>query len=172
MLKKVLLTLLLINISACGPYWYKPYGKVFTQLPKGGTPGFNLGWTHGCQSGMGTQFGGAIYMTFYTWSRDPDIIKTYKTPEDIDRIRKRYPKELGKVDWNNPLEVNKNFSDYNNIFWAAHSFCHGYVLGQLQNANMSPPIPSQERINFNNMSIGNVYKIDGRGDGRWGNGYW
>lgn len=146
-------------------------------MPKGGTPGFELGWKHGCESGLGTQFGGAIFMTFYTWHKDPDIVKFNKTPEDIARIRERYKKELANVNWNNPAEVSKNFSDYNTIFWPAHGFCRHYALGQLQNAGMTPPIPGDDRA-FGNAgggltdSIGNVYKIDGRGDGRWGNGYW
>ena len=141
-------------------------------MPKGGSPGFNLGWKHGCESGLGTQFGGAIYMTFYTWHKDVDIIKSVKTPQDIDRIRRRYPNELASVNWNDPADAEKNFQHYKKIFWQAHSFCRQSVLGELQNAAMNPPIPGDDRYTFSNGAIGNIYKIDGRGDARWGNGYW
>ncbi len=158
--------------SSCGPYWYKPHGSVFRQLPKGGSPGYRLGWKHGCQSGLGTQFGGAFYMTFYTWHRDIEITKANPSNQDIDIIRKRYPKELKDVNWQDINDIKKNFSDYNKIFWIGHAFCRQSILGELQNAGMNPPIPGDARFTFENGAIGNIYKIDGRGDGRWGNGYW
>lgn len=170
--KKIFIILLLTLTSGCGPYWYKPHGSVFKNLPKGGDPGFNLGWTHGCQSGLGTQFGGAIYMSFYTWHRDVDIVKANPTPEDIDRVRRRYPKELAGINWNDPADIKKNFAHYNQIFWGGHVFCRQSILGELQNAGMNPPIPGDDRFTFSNGAIGNIYKIDGRGDARWGNGYW
>ncbi len=171
-MKKIFSILILILISSCSPYWYKPHGQVFKLMPKGGTPGFNLGWRHGCESGLGTQFGGAFYMTFYTWSRDPEIAKANPTPEDIEIIRKRYKKELKDVNWNDPEDVTKNLRHYNMIFWPGHAFCRQSILGTLQNAAMNPPIPGDDRIDFGKGAIGNIYKIDGRGDARWGNGYW
>ena len=98
-------------------------------MPKGGSPGFQLGWIHGCESGLGSQYGGGLFMYFYTWSRDPDI--TSVNP-DINKIRRRYKKELAGVDWNNRDNINKNFGDYNAIFWNAHGFCHSSILGVLQ----------------------------------------
>lgn len=171
-MKKIFILSFLILISGCSKYWYKPMGSVFELMPKGGSPGFNLGWTHGCESGLGTQFGGAIYMTFYTWHRDVEITKANPTPEDIEKVRKRYPKELKGVNWDDPEDVKKNFRHYNYVFWQGHPFCRQRALGRLQNAGMNPAIPTQERIDFPKGAIGNIYKIDGRGDARWGNGYW
>jgi hypothetical protein len=172
MQKKVLLLTLLIFTSSCGPYWYKPHGSIFKMTPKGGSPGFNLGWKHGCESGLGTQFGGAVYMTFYTWHRDVEITKNNPTPADIETVRLRYPEELKGVNWNNPQDVEKNFRHYNSIFWQGHNFCRQSILGSLQNAAMTPAIPGDERVDFTKGAIGNIYKIDGRGDARLGNGYW
>ena len=170
--KKIITVLSLIFISGCVPYWYKPYGRIFTHLPPGGSPGYRLGWNHGCESGLGTQFAGAVFMTFYTWHKDIDIVKSQPTQEDVDRVRKRYPKELAGVDWKNPASIKKNFSDYNTVFWGGHNYCRQAALGTLQNAGMNPQLPGEERVDFSKTSIGNVYKIDGRGDARWGNGYW
>ena len=171
MLKKIFIISLLLLSSSCGRYWYKPYGRIFNYVPTNGTAGLELGWLHGCESGLGSQFGGAVYMTFYTWKKDPDIAKAVKTPEDIERIRARYRNEkIAKIDWNNPIEVNKNFSDYNAIFWSAHIFCRHAVLGQLQMAGMEPTIAGGDRYNPVNGAIGNIYKIDGKGDARLS--YW
>ena len=172
MLKKLLIISAIFLLSSCYPYWYKPYGSIFKNLPKGGTPGFNLGWIHGCESGLGSDFGGNIFMTFYTWHKDVDIASFNLTPDSIERVRKRYPKELAGVNWNDSGDITKNFRDYNSIFWAGHSFCHNAIIGQLTDASMNPAIPGDERVQFDRMSIGNVYKIDGRGDARLGNGYW
>ncbi len=177
MLKKIFILLIILSSSSCSRYWYKPYGRIFNYLPKGGTPGFELGWLHGCESGLGSQFGGAAYMTFYTWKKDPTIAKATKTPEDIALIRKTYRKEkIAKINWNNPLEVEKNFSDYNTIFWGAHTFCRHAVLGQLQMAGMNlggsggPPLAGDVRYDPAAHSLGNIYKIDGKGDARLS--YW
>ena len=171
MLKQLLAILIILTLSSCSRYWYKPYGKIFNKMPKGGTPGFELGWTHGCESGLATQFGGAIYMSFYHWKKDVDILKTNKTPEDIERIRKRYKKEkLANIDWNNPAEVQKNFNDYATIFWGAHIFCRHGALGELQMADMEPPLSGFGRYNPGKHSLGNVYKIDSKGDARLS--YW
>jgi hypothetical protein len=172
MIKKILIIFPLLAFASCGPYWYKPHGKIFTFLPKGGTPGFELGWMHGCESGLSTQFAGAFYKSFYSWKRDPYITKTNKTSRDVARIREKYKDELEDINWRNRKEVEKNFSDYNTIFWAAHAFCRHYTVGQLLSSDMTPPIPGDERVTFRKGAIGNVYKIDGRGDGRLGNGYW
>ena len=168
MFKKLLILLIILSLSSCGRYWYKPYGRLFNTMPKGGTPGFELGWIHGCESGMATQFGGSIFMSFYSWKKDPDIIKAKQSPEDITRIRKRYMNEkLANIDWDNPAEVHKNFSDYNNIFWATHIFCRHSVLGNLQMADMAPPLPGDQRYDPSAHSLGNIYKIDGKGKSTW-----
>ncbi len=156
---------MIIALSNCVPNWWKPYGyQVFKQMPKNGSPGYTLGWIHGCQSGLGSQFGGAIYMTFYTWSRDPDIASVNP---DIPKIRARYKKELRAVNWDNPADVKKNFSDYNTIFWGAHSFCRHSTLGILQTAAMAPKLPGEDRHTWDEHSLGNIWKINGKGDTRY-----
>lgn len=166
MYKKVLSILIILLLGSCVANWWKPYGYVmFRQMPKGGTPGFNLGWTHGCQSGLGSQFGGSVFMTFYTWSRDPDI--TSVNP-DIPKIRARYKKELKHVNWDNPANIKKNFSDYNTVFWSSHIFCRHSVLGILQTADMTPSLAGKSRYDPSAHSIGNVWKINGKGDTRYG----
>ncbi len=155
-----------ILLIGCVPNWYKPYGySLFKQMPKGGSPGFRLGWIHGCESGLGSQFGGSIYMSFYTWKKDPDIALT---EPDYEKIRKRYKKELADIDWNNPAEVKKNFNDYNTIFWGGHIFCRHSVLGILQTAEMAPPLPGEDRYDPAKHSLGNIWKITGKGDTRYG----
>jgi len=172
---KVFLTILLFAITSCStPNWWKPRGYLlFSMLPKGGSPGYNLGWTHGCQSGAGTQFGGGIYKTMYAWSRDPDI-STSKP--DIEKIRRRYKKELKDVNWNDPADIKRNFADYNLVFWDAHFLCRQVILGTVQMADMDPTLPGDTRYNPAAHHIGSVYKINGKGDPRWGSprsgGYW
>ena len=138
---------------------------LFRQMPKGGTPGYELGWIHGCESGLGSQFAGAIYMTFYTWKRDPDIASSNP---DIPKIRERYKSELSKVNWNDLNDVKKNFSDYNTIFWGAHAFCRHSVLGILQSAVMTPKLPGEQRYNPAEHNLGTIWKLNGRGDARIG----
>ena len=77
-------------------------GFIFRHAPKEGSPGFRLGWMHGCESGLGTQFGGAIYQSFYGWKRDADIA-SYNP--DYKKIKDRYRKELRGVNWNNIQEL-------------------------------------------------------------------
>jgi hypothetical protein len=161
--------ILIFTLTSCYPNWYKPMGHLFRQMPKGGTPGFELGWIHGCESGLGSQFGGAIYMNFYSWKRDPDLIVSNP---DYQKIRKKYRKELRKVNWNNTQEVKRNLSDYTSIFWGAHTFCHHAVLGILQSADMTPTLPGEERYNPGAHSIGNIWKMTGKGDTRIGTGFW
>lgn len=169
--KPLLIVCSIFFLASCVPNWYKPQGyRAFRKMPKGGSPGFELGWIHGCQSGLGTQFGGAVYQSFYTWSRDPDISSA--TP-DIPKIRERYKEELKKVNWNDPIEVKKNFSDYNSIFWGTHYFCRQMVLGTNQSADMSPPLPGETRWNPAAHGLGNIWKLNGRGDTRIGStGLW
>ncbi len=168
--KKYFLIILIIFLSSCVANWYKPSGyKFFSQMPKGGSPGFELGWIHGCQSGLGTQFGAAIYMTFYTWSRDPDISSVNP---DIPKIRARYKKELKGINWDDINDVKKNFSDYNTIFWNTHSFCRHSILGTMQSAGMTPKLAGQERFSPSEHNLGSVWKIDGKGDTRIGRGFW
>jgi hypothetical protein len=170
-MKKILIFLLIFSLTNCVHDWYKPIGyRVFRKMPKGGSPGFELGWIHGCESGLGTQFGGSIYQSFYGWHRDPDI--TSSEP-DINKIRSRYKKELKGINWNDQSEVNKNFSDYNSIFWGAHYACRQIVLGTVQSANMNPPLPGEDRYNPGAHSIGNIWTLKGRGDTRIGStGLW
>lgn len=168
MIRNFIALLLLLSLSSCVANWWKPQGyRIFRQMPKGGSPGYELGWIHGCESGLGTQFGGALYMTFYSWKRDVDIISS--TP-DIPKIRSRYKKELRKVDWNNPADIKKNFSDYKKVFWAAHIFCRHSALGALQSADMAPPNPGETRYDPTAHHLGSIYKIDGKGDTRYGKG--
>jgi hypothetical protein len=169
--KKLLTIFLIFSLTNCVPNWYKPMGyRVFRKMPKEGSPGFKLGWIHGCESGLGTQFGGSFFMSFYSWHRDPDIVAAFP---DIPKIRARYKKELKGIDWNNKKEVKKNFDDYNAIFWGAHYFCRQTVLGSLQSASMNPTLPGEERYDPGAHSVGNVWKLNGRGDTRIGStGLW
>jgi hypothetical protein len=172
MLKKFCTLLAFLTITSCSvPNWWKPQGyRLFSQAPTEGTPGLRLGWIHGCQSGLGSQFGGAIGMSFYTWSKDPDIASSNP---NVPRIRERYKKDLKNVNWDDTAEVKKNFSDYNTIFWTAHSFCRHSVLQEKQSADMEPPLPGDARYNPEAHSISNIWKIDGRGDARIGSqGLW
>lgn len=130
--------------------------------------GYNLGWKHGCQSGLATQFSGAIGMTFYQWSRDPDI--TSVNP-NIPAIRERYPEEFGGVNWGDPVDIRRNFSDYNLVFWDAHAFCRQTALGSLRSSIGNPPIPSETR--YIPQNIGDIYGIGGPYDSRIGStGMW
>ncbi len=175
--KIILFSLILTSCSV--PNWWKPYGyMMFKKIPKKGSPGFKLGWTHGCESGLGSQFGGGLYMYFYTWKRDVDI--TSSNP-DLEKIRRRYKKELAGVNWNNPADVQKNLNDYNTIFWNAHSFCHGSILGLLQTTDISgdpgmgmiPTLPGDARYDPAQESVGRVWSLHGKGDVRWGaGGFW
>lgn len=173
-----ILTAPLFLFACSTPNWYKPMGyTLFKQMPKGGSPGFNLGWIHGCQSGVGSQFGGGIYMYFYTWSRDPDIASSNP---DIGKIKKRYKKELAKVNWNDLNDIKKNFNDYNTIFWGAHAFCRHSLLGILQTTDISgdpgkgliPTVSDDERYDPSQDTIGRVWSLHGKGDTRWGTGFW
>lgn len=168
--------IILITFTSCSvPNWYKPRGYLlFSMMPKGGSPGYNLGWIHGCESAGGTQFGGSIYQSYYTWRRDPDI--TSSRP-NIEVIKARYKKELKAVNWNDPKDVERNLSDYNLVFWDAHYFCRQTILGTLNTADMNPPLPGQARYDPGAHSIGNIYKINAKGDPRLGStgpsgGYW
>ena len=106
-------------------------------------------------------------MTFYTWSKDADIASS--TP-NIEKIKQRYKSELKDVNWNDPADIKKNFSDYNSIFWNAHIFCRHTVLGTLQTADMTPKIPGETRFDPQAHSVSNVWRLYGRGDTRIGSG--
>lgn len=170
MFLRILLMALLL--TSCTKNWYKPYGyMMFKKMPKGGSPGFNLGWIHGCESGLGTNFGGGIYMYFYTWQRDPDIASSNP---DYDKIRRRYKKELADVRWDDPADVSRNLSDYNTIFWNSYGFCKASALGILQSAEIRPKLPGQDRWVIGEENIGHVWRLHGKGDTRvgWGNSLW
>jgi hypothetical protein len=170
MFKKIIIITLIFFLTSCYRNWYKPAGYLFTNMPKGGTPGFELGWIQGCESGLGTQFGSAFYMTMYTWNRDPDI--TSSKP-DIEKIRNRYKKELKDVNWNDANDIKKNFNDYNTIFWAAHAFCRHSTVGMLQTAGLTPDLIKEGRWKPEQHSIGAVWKLTGKGDVRIGaSGLW
>ncbi len=175
-MKKIVFLLAIIFIQSCStPNWYKPSGyMLFRMMPKGGSPGFNLGWIHGCESALGTQFAGSFYISFYKWRRDPDIASSNP---DIAKIRQRYgKKELKAVNWNDISEVKANFSDYNGVFWDAHYFCRQTTLGTLQMAGMTPTLPGETRYNPSAHHLGSIYKLDGKNDPRIGSpvsgGYW
>ena len=104
-------------------------------------------------------------MSFYSWSRDPDISSANP---DIEKIRKRYPEKLKGINWDDPVEVKKNFDDYNAVFWSAHIFCRHSALGILQSSNMTPPLPGAKRYDPGAHSLGNVYELRGKGDTRFG----
>lgn len=173
MIKKIFAILIIVSLAACStPNWYKPYGYfLFRQMPKEGTPGFELGWIHGCESGLATQYATVFYSMFYTWKRDPDIASSNP---DLEKIRNRYKKELRVIDWNNIAEVKKNLADYNGIFWNAHAFCRHSSLGILQTAGVAPKLPGEDRYNMQDPgnNIGGVYRMNARGDSRIGNGFW
>jgi hypothetical protein len=158
----LLIIIFLLTLSACGPYWYKPYGRIFKDMPQGGTPGFQLGWKHGCESGMATQFGGAFYQSFYTWKKDPDIMSSNP---NITAIKERYQQGL-PINWNNPAEVGKNFSDYKKVHPAAYAYCKHTVLGMLQSANLDPSLAGGDRWDPSTSNLENIYLIDVKGDMR------
>ena len=119
-MKKILLLIISLSLlSSCGPYWSKPYGKIFKQAPKDGTPGYRAGWMDGCESGLATQFGSAIMMSFYEWKKDPDL--SVARP-DLNLIRKKY-EDKWDIDWNNTEEIQVNIRHYKRIFWISHIFC-------------------------------------------------
>lgn len=163
----IFIILLFFTASCANKHWWKPRGYLlFSMKPKGGSPGYNLGWMHGCESGAGTQFGGGIYKTIYKWKRDPDLtVQNY----DVAKIYAKYgTKELKNVDWNDPVDVKKNIADYNLVFWDAHFVCRQTVLGTVQMANMDPVLPGGVRYDPAAHHIGSVWKLDGKGDTRYG----
>ncbi|MDA9817988.1 hypothetical protein N9C35_03010 [Flavobacteriaceae bacterium] len=155
----------LFLLSGCYPNWYKPYGKIFRHMPEKGSPGFKLGWLHGCESGLGTQFGGAFMMTFYSWAKDPKI-SSYATEEKINpydpqilSVKKKYGSKLD-INWDDPNEIKQNFYDYNTVFWRVHIFCRHATLQTLKGSGITPPLPNQQRYNPAAHSIMNVWKFD------------
>ena len=165
MKQKLLALTLIILLSSCYKNWYKPMGRIFRTMPKGGTPGYELGWIHGCESGLGTQFGGEVYKMFYGWKKDPDIVSSNP---NYNKIRLRYRSELKKVDWNNQKEVDKNISDYKKIFPIAYFYCRQSVLGILQSANMTPDLPGDNKLlqPFEHNAV-NVFIITGNSGDTW-----
>ena len=157
-MKKLLIIVLLI-FTGCYKNWYKPMGKIFDTMPKGGTSGFNLGWIHGCESGLATQFGGEAYKMFYAWKKDPDIISINP---NFERVKKRYRSELKNVDWKNQKEVEKNFNDYKKIHPIAYYQCRQTVLGTLQSASMTPNLPGDNAlIQPLGHNVWNVFQVMG-----------
>ncbi len=166
-MKKIIILLITsFLITSCGPYWYKPYGKIFTHAPKDGTPGYRMGWMHGCESGLATQFGSAIMMTFYKWKKDPDL--SIAKP-DLNLIRKKY-EDKWDINWDDPKEIQNNIRHYKKIFWLGHIFCRHSVVGTYQTAKDSqgksfdPPLAGEQRYKPQAHSLGNVYSFHGRGN--------
>ena len=166
---KIINFLLILSLTSCGPYWYKPMGKIFKQAPKApeyGSYCYRLGWIHGCESGLATNFGGVFYMTFYDWKRDSDLLAT-----NVDRelLKERYEEEL-PIDWNNSDIVEKNMYDYNTIFWRAHLYCRHSALGSLKMVGFDPSLPGKgDRFMLGNHSASDLYRLDSFGDTRWSN---
>ena len=164
-IKTILIILfLLLSTTSCGYYWYKPYGQLFSTMPKGGSPGFILGWRHGCESGMATNFGTGIYTSIYRWRKDPLFMVSNP---DIGAIHKKYAKELRGVNWNDPNDVNNNIKDYKTFFIPAYNYCRHTLLGTEQMAGMTPTLAGQNRFNLDGVGFQNVFKMDGAGDARW-----
>ena len=165
-----------IFASSCStPNWYKPRGYLlFSMMPKGGSPGYNLGWVHGCESGAGTQFGGAFFVSMYKWRKDPDIATSRP---NYAIIKERYKKELKDVNWNDEKDIKRNLTDYNIVFWDAHFLCRQTVLGTLQMAGMEPNLPGDTRFDPQAHHIGSIYNMSAKGDNRLGSpsgtgGWW
>jgi len=169
------LIVFVVLLSSCAipmnRHWWKPNGYLFSMMPKGGSPGYNLGWLHGCQSGLGTQFAGSVGMTFYTWSRDVDI--TSSKP-NIEAIKKRYgDKDLKDVNWDDQANVKQNLSDYNLVFFDAYNFCRQTALGSLRATIGNPPLPGEVRYHPSDSNIGDIWNLNNGYDSRIGNtGYW
>ncbi len=163
---KIISVLIFLFTSSCGPYWYKPYGKIFKQAPKDGTPGYRTGWMHGCESGLSTQFGSAIMMTFYKWKKDP--LLSVANP-DLNLVRAKYEKEW-KINWNNPSEIKDNIRNYKTVFWIGHIFCRHAILGTYQLAgdayggSMDPTLAGDQRYQPGGHNLGNIYSFQGRGN--------
>lgn len=165
-MKNILVSIITIFLlSSCGPYWYKPYGRIFTHVPKDGTPGYRQGWMDGCESGLATQFGSAIMMAFYQWKKDPDL--AISNP-DLNLIRSKYGTKWD-INWDNINEVKANISQYKAVFWMAHGFCRHSIVGTYQTARsaygatMDPPLPGETRYDPGAHSLGNVWSFHGRG---------
>ena len=153
-------------VSSCGPYWYKPYGRIFTHVPKDGNPGYRTGWMHGCESGLATQFGSAIMMSFYRWKKDPDL--SIDKP-DLNLIHQKYGDQWD-INWNDPEEIKMNIKHYKKVFWLAHMFCRHAIVGTYQTAadayggTMNPPLPGEQRFVPGKHNLGNVWSLYGRGN--------
>ncbi len=170
LLFRYIIFVFLLSNCAGSPYWYAPNGYLFKMMPKGGSPGYNLGWKHGCESGLGTQFAGALSMSFFTWHRDIDIVSS---KPNIPAVKERYKKELKDVNWSDPADVKRNFSDYNLVFFDAYNFCRQTALGSLRATTINPPLPGGTRYDPGGQNIADVWKLDGAYDSRIGNtGYW
>ena len=156
-MKKLFIIILLLFTSCNYKNWYKPMGRIFNTMPKGGTHGFDLGWIHGCESGLATQFGGEAYKMFYAWKKDPDIISVNP---NFEAVKKRYKTELKNINWNDQKEVTKNFSDYKKIHSIAYFYCRQTVLGTVQSAGMTPDLPgSNQSIQPFGHNVWNVLQI-------------
>ena len=168
-MKKIIILLITLLITSCSnPNWYKPYGKIFKQAPKDGTPGYRTGWMHGCESGLATQFGSAFMMTFYKWKKDPDL--SINQP-DLELVRKKY-EDKWDINWNNPEEIKTNIRHYQKIFWIGHIFCRHSIIGTYQTAadahggSFDPTLPGEQRWLNPKMphNLGNIYSFHGRGN--------
>ena len=109
-------------------------------------------------------------MTFYTWSRDVDIVST---KPNIKAVKERYPKDLKDVNWNDTADIKRHFSDYNLVFFDAYNFCRQTALGTLRASVGNPSIPGDARYNPSDANVGDIWKIGGAYDSRIGStGFW
>ena len=100
-----LIIILLFFITSCNKYWYKPASYVLNNGPKKGSPGYLLGWNHGCQSGMATNFGGPLFLWLWDYKKDADLVRHDR---DLEKLRVKYEKEL-PINWDDPEEVAKKY---------------------------------------------------------------
>lgn len=107
----------------------RPGGKVFTHMPKSGTPAYKRGWTDGCESGMSI-FGHSFHKDFYEFRKD------YRF----------YGKEFGNAKdlFNGHKITDEEKKEYQVAWSSAYSFCKHYTLStQKGGIGMMPHIPGQ-----------------------------
>ena len=159
----ILLKLSLIIITtSCNDSWYKPGAHLLDNGPKTGSPGFLLGWRHGCESGISGSFTGNMFMYFWDYKRDPELMRKDLNTE---LLKEKYAKEL-PINWNDSEEVKKMISDYKQPFWSAHAYCRHYGIQTLQMSDMAPANPKEARYVLGSHNVGSIWRLDARGDNR------
>lgn len=69
--------------------------------PEAGTPEFNLGWEHGCQTGLSTMTP-SYYKSFYTYKQEPSMIHNldyYKAWKDSYTYCRQYAFKFTMWHW-------------------------------------------------------------------------